>query len=149
MTFQTLCRTVCFCAASALLASAPAQAQSGAPVPVPVPNAACASATSQKQLNECAYDAFLAATADYSAAYKALTEKLDKDNVRHLQRVQKAWMAYRTATCDFEAAGVKGGSAADMVQWQCAARYTRVRTVELKKMAACPEGDLACPPLRR
>jgi uncharacterized protein YecT (DUF1311 family) len=109
----------------------------------------CTGSTTQNQMNECAYDAFLAATADHSAAYKALTDKLAKDDVRHLQRVQKAWMAYRTATCDFESAGVKGGSAAAMVQWQCATRYTRVRTAELKKMAACAEGDLACPTRKR
>lgn len=113
------------------------------------PAAECAGAATQKQLSECAYDAFLAATADYSAAYKALSDKLAKDDVRQLQRTQKAWMAYRTATCDFESSGVQGGSAAAMVQWRCAARYTRVRTTELQKIAACPGGDAGCPAFRR
>jgi uncharacterized protein YecT (DUF1311 family) len=134
-------RTWCAAAALVLLTAQGAFAQA--------PADTCAGAGTQKQLSECAYEAFLAATAEYSAAYKALSDKLAKDDVRQLQRTQKAWMAYRTATCDFEARGVQGGSAAAMVQWQCAARYTRVRTSELKKIAACPEGDLGCPALRR
>ena len=61
-----------------------------------------------------------------------------------LRSAQTAWLQYRTAACDFEASGVRGGSAEPMVRMQCQSRMTRTRTAELRRHLACPEGDLSC-----
>lgn len=122
--------------------AAPAAAQSAASVPAA---ADCAGATTQLAMNDCAQKDFLAAGQGYSASYKALAGKLGAKDRKQLIRMQRAWLSYRTAACDFEAGNVAGGSAQAMVRSQCAARLTRARTAELQKLANCPEGDLSCP----
>ncbi len=104
----------------------------------------CKTPTTQKQMNECAYEDFLAANAGYAESNKSLMDKLQGKPRDLFRRAQKSWISYRTATCAFESSAVKGGSAQGMVNWQCAARMTRARVVELKAIGNCPEGDLAC-----
>ena len=136
-----------FCAIIAVLAGA---APSVLAVTANAPTAAeCAAPATQKRMNECAYEDFLAATASYAESHKAVASKLLGKQRELFLRSQKAWMAYRTAACDFESSGVQGGSAQGMVKWQCAARITRARVVELKAMGNCPEGDLACVRLKK
>ena len=45
---------------------------------------------------------------------------------------QRAWIAYRDATCAVEGYGFRGGSAEPMERSACAARLTRERTTWLK-----------------
>ena len=112
---------------------------------VNAPTAAeCAAPDTQKRMNDCAYEDFLAASAGYAEGNKAVSGKLSGKQRELFQRSQKAWIAYRTAACDFESSAVQGGSAYGMVKWQCAARMTRARVVELTAMGNCPEGDVAC-----
>lgn len=136
-----------FCAITAVLAGAASPVFA---VPASAPTAAeCAAPTTQKRMNECAYEDFLVATASYAEGHKAVASKLLGKQRALFLRSQKAWMAYRTAACDFESSGAQGGSAQGMVKWQCAARITRARVVELKAMGNCPEGDLACVGLKK
>lgn len=114
-----------------------AQADSKAPVD-------CKAPTTQARMNECAYEDFLTANAGYAESNKSVSSKLSGKQRDLFRRSQKAWIAYRTAACDFESSGVLGGSAQGMVKWQCTARMTRARVVELTAMANCTEGDLAC-----
>jgi uncharacterized protein YecT (DUF1311 family) len=58
---------------------------------------------------------------------------------------QSAWIRWRTAQCDSDSATVAGGSAREMVRWQCVTRLTRERTAALDRRLQCPEGDVACP----
>ena len=111
--------------------------------------AECAAPATQKRMNECAYEDFLVATASYAEGHKAVASKLPGKQRELFLRSQKAWMAYRTAACDFESSGVQGGSVQGTVKWQCAARITRARVNELRAMGNCPEGDLACVPLKK
>ena len=105
----------------------------------------CASADTQVALNDCAYEGFLEASAAMSRQLRLIEPALTSAQRPPWRRVQKAWLTYRTETCQFEASAVGNGSARPMVQWQCSDRMTKQRTAELFRAAACPEGDLACP----
>ena len=115
----------------------------------PVAADPCAHASTQAALNECAFQGFLAASAAMSEQLRGIEAALTPARRPLWRRAQKAWLAYRTQTCQFEASAVGEGSARPMVQWQCADRLTRQRTAELSRLAACPEGDIDCPIRRR
>ncbi|MBL0917760.1 MAG: DUF1311 domain-containing protein [Hydrogenophaga sp.] len=113
----------------------------------PPPNelpADCSKAETQRQINACAYADFEHAQAAYAATYRDLSNGLDNAQRTLLRSAQTAWLQYRTAACDFEAAGVRGGSAEPMVRLQCQSRMTRERTAELRRHLSCPEGDVSC-----
>lgn len=130
---------------SALCAALAGVATPTLAAPANAPTAAeCAAPNTQKRMNDCAYEEFLAANAGYAEGNKAVSSKLSGKQRELFQRSQKAWIAYRAAACDFESSAVQGGSAYGMVKWQCAARMTLSRVVELTAMGNCPEGDVAC-----
>lgn len=104
----------------------------------------CSAAVTQADLARCAYEEFLSANADYAAAYKVLADGFPQKRRGNFRRMQKSWIAYRTAACDFESAASAGGSVQEMLKWQCGARMTRARTQELVALAQCKEGDVAC-----
>ena len=108
------------------------------------PQTECAAPVTQTAMNACAYEDFLAATAGYAERGKAVARQLSDGPRRLFLRSQSAWLTYRTAACDFESSAVQGGSAHSMVMWQCAARMTRARSLELATLGNCPEGDIAC-----
>lgn len=104
----------------------------------------CTSPVTQADLGRCAHAEFLVATEAYAASYKTLAGSLAQKQRDQLRRSQKAWIAYRTAACDFESSASQGGSVQDMVKWRCASRMTRDRTEELTRLTNCPEGDVSC-----
>ena len=104
----------------------------------------CAAPDTQAAMNACAYEDFLAATAGHAERGKAITRQLSGKPRSLFLRSQTAWLAYRTAACDFESSAAHGGSAHGMVKWQCAARMTRARALELAAVGNCPEGEIAC-----
>lgn len=104
----------------------------------------CANALTQAQLNACAHEDFLAAQAALAAQLHRVQQRHDPTQRAALRRVQRAWLAYRTAACDYESLAAAGGSVRPMLQWQCAARLTRERTAALARAQECVEGDLSC-----
>jgi uncharacterized protein YecT (DUF1311 family) len=92
----------------------------------------------------CAHEDFLAASQVYSQRYAALATGLPKAQRDRLQRMQKAWINYRTTGCNFESGAAQGGSVQSQLNWICAARMTRERADELGRMVGCREGDLSC-----
>ena len=106
----------------------------------------CASASTQAALNACAYESFLAASAEMDSQLRQIESALTPPKRTAWRNVQKAWITFRTQSCQFESSAVQGGSARPMVQWQCAVRMTRERTATLARLASCPEGDIACSP---
>ena len=104
----------------------------------------CAAATTQAEMNTCADDDFLVANADYAAAYSALAKQLPAAQREQLRPMQSAWLNFRTVACRFEGGASSGGSAQGYVYWNCAARLTRERSVELVRLATCCEGDIRC-----
>ncbi len=105
----------------------------------------CAGSSEQAALNECAYQEFLEASAGMSRQLRNIESRLQPAQHSSWRRVQKAWLMYQTEACKFDSSVVAEGSARPMIQWQCAARMTRQRAVELGRLIACSEGDIACP----
>ena len=112
---------------------------------VPVNAGKCAGAGTQAALNDCAYEGFLEASAGMSRQLRLIEAALTLAQRPQWRREQKAWLTYRTETCQFESSALGNGSARPMVQWQCSDKMTRQRTAELFRLTACPEGDIACP----
>lgn len=105
----------------------------------------CGAPVTQADMNRCAYEDFLAANGAQAAMLKGLGQGLAAPDRQRLRAAQKTWIAWRTAQCEFESGGSRGGSAHELARWSCTAKLTRERTVALGKLANCPEGDIACP----
>ncbi len=105
----------------------------------------CTAPTTQADLAACAYEDFLAANGAQAAAQKAYLALLGNADRQRWRAAQKAWIGWRTAQCDFESGAAAGGSAREMLRWQCTTRCTLERTAAIERLANCPEGDLACP----
>lgn len=116
---------------------------------VQVPADQCASAGTQAELNDCAFQSFLVTSEAMSGQLRGIEATLTAAQRPLWRRVQKAWLTFRTETCQFESSAIGTGSARQMVQWQCSARLTKQRTVELLRLAQCPQGDTSCPLQRR
>jgi uncharacterized protein YecT (DUF1311 family) len=104
----------------------------------------CGALTAQSQRAQCVFADFEHANADYAQAYAHLRRGLPAAQRQRVLRMQKLWLDYRTAACDFEAGALQGGSLQSEVRWRCVARMTRERTAELARMAQCVEGDITC-----
>ena len=130
-----------------------ASALSAAPVLAAAANAPsaaeCAAPTTQKMMNECAYEDFLVASAEYAASNKQYADRLSSTQRTLFRRSQSAWIAYQTAACEFESSALQGGSARAMSRWQCASRMTRARAIEVVNLSNCKEGDISCPRFKR
>ena len=73
--------------------------------------------------------------------------RLESENEtrKALVGAQKAWLAFRDAECDFEAAGARGGSIQPMIVAQCRTRLTEARSGALRGFLTYAEGDAGCP----
>jgi uncharacterized protein YecT (DUF1311 family) len=105
----------------------------------------CSAPTTQADMNRCAYEDFLAANGAQAGVLKGITQGLAAPDRQRLRAAQKAWIAWRTAQCEFETGASSGGSAHELARWRCTGKFARERTVALEKLAHCPEGDIACP----
>ena len=104
----------------------------------------CTKAATQAEMNACASQTLTQSDADLNATYMAYRDKLDRARQKELREVQLAWLKYRDLSCRFESAASAGGSVAATVRQTCLAEKTRQRTDELKALAGCQEGDVAC-----
>lgn len=105
----------------------------------------CATAEVQVELTYCAEQDWNAADAELNTAYgaaKAVLQQIDdglpaeeQGAVANLRDGQRAWVAFRDATCAAEGYAMHGGSAEPMVIYGCRARLTRQRTADLQAMA--------------
>ena len=105
----------------------------------------CKTATTQADMNACAYEDFLAVNAAQAAAIKTLDARLKASDRTRWRAAQKSWIAWRTAQCSFESGAAAGGSAREMLRWQCVTRLTQERTTVIERLSKCSQGDLACP----
>jgi uncharacterized protein YecT (DUF1311 family) len=107
--------------------------------------AAPALAQTQGQLNATAAQDLQRADAALNTQYRATLNGLSAPSRTLLRDAQRAWIGFRDQQCRYEASAVAGGSAQPMVRSGCLERMTRERTAELRRLAQCEEGDLACP----
>lgn len=98
----------------------------------------CAGAMTQLALNECSHAAYLVADEELNRAYGAAREaarEIDEWSQGRaedtLKAAQRAWVAFRDAACEAEAAPETGGSIRPMVRSACLERLTLQRTDDL------------------
>ena len=98
----------------------------------------CRGAVTQADLNECSYAAYLVADEELNRAYAAAREaarQIDQWSEGRaedsLKTAQRAWVAFRDAACEAEAAPEYGGSIQPMIRSGCLERLTLQRTDDL------------------
>jgi uncharacterized protein YecT (DUF1311 family) len=99
---------------------------------------ACDGAVNQMDLNDCTAAAFAGADEDLNLADDAALEAArqydsspDGEAEGTLRAAQRAWIAYRDAACEAEAALWDGGSAQPMIRSGCLEHLTVQRTEDL------------------
>ncbi|MBI1172120.1 DUF1311 domain-containing protein [bacterium] len=105
----------------------------------------CSKAEAQVEMTFCAEKDWKAADARLNDAYKAAIDVMkqtdkyldasDQGAEAALRAGQRAWITYRDQTCDAEAWTAHGGSAEPMMIYDCRARVTAARALELENMA--------------
>ena len=107
----------------------------------------CSALATQSEMNDCAGRNYGAADKELNRVYRAVVDRLagDADGLGKLKAAERAWVAYREASCTFEAMSVEGGSIYPMIWLGCREQLTTERTAVLDRYLACQEGDLSCP----
>jgi uncharacterized protein YecT (DUF1311 family) len=93
----------------------------------------CKKASTQLEMNHCAYKSFKAADAELNQVYRQLRNKY-KGTPQESQLVdaQLAWLKFRDTDCKFSADRFKGGSIAPLIYSSCKEGLTTERTRSLK-----------------
>ena len=101
----------------------------------------------QRDLDSCAGNEWVAADKALNATYAAILGRLKgHDPARaRLVAAERAWVAFRDAECAFAASGDEGGSIAPMIVAQCRTGLTQKRNAALTVYLSCQEGDTSCP----
>ena len=105
----------------------------------------CNNAMTQVDMNQCAAEDYRKADATMNAQWaetraamlawdKATPPSDDNGAAKRLLASQRAWLAFRDATCDVEGYSVEGGSMQPLVISSCLAALTTRRTEELKSL---------------
>jgi uncharacterized protein YecT (DUF1311 family) len=106
----------------------------------------CDNAVDQPTMNACADQSFKKADAELNAVYKKLhNRKMDDDQAgKLLIAAERAWVAFRDAECEFDAADNIGGTIYPMIYSGCLERLTKARIEQLDRYLRCEEGEVAC-----
>ena len=106
----------------------------------------CDDAVDQPTLNACADQSFKKADVELNAVYKKLqSRKMDDAQAgKLLIAAERAWVAFRDAECEFDAADNIGGTIYPMIYSGCLERLTKARTEQLDRYLRCEEGEVAC-----
>lgn len=126
-----------------LLKDAPASSEDVRPVD-------CGNAQTQADMNQCAAGDYRKADAAMNAQWaetraamlawdKATPPSQDNGAAKRLLSSQRAWLAYRDATCDVEGYSVEGGSMQPLIVSSCLTELTTLRTEELKSLGSLYE----------
>lgn len=107
--------------------------------PAAAQGASCDAAATQVEMNACAQEAWKSADKELNAAYRAAVAwAQDYDQgapdgraEATLRAAQRAWIAYRDAACEAEAATWDGGTGQPMALYSCLANVTTQRTDDL------------------
>jgi uncharacterized protein YecT (DUF1311 family) len=106
----------------------------------------CGDAMDQQTMSVCAHRSFEKADAELNAVYKRLqSRKMDNAQAAKLLiAAERAWVAFRDAECEFDAADNIGGSIYPMILSGCLERLTKARIEQLDRYLRCEEGEAAC-----
>jgi uncharacterized protein YecT (DUF1311 family) len=87
------------------------------------------------EMHECIGKELELQDARLNRAYRVLRSEVSQERRRQLTGVQRAWLQYRDANCDFYA-DPAGGTAASLSAHACVLRMTAERAVELENLKA-------------
>jgi uncharacterized protein YecT (DUF1311 family) len=96
-----------------------------------------ASATATVTTKECGSTAFESVDAALNATYKAIIARLagpdDAETLSRLKAAQRAWLPFRDAQCELEAAESLGGTNEGVIFNSCTYEQTRERVKALRR----------------
>jgi uncharacterized protein YecT (DUF1311 family) len=92
----------------------------------------CDEARTQVEMNECADREYKKADAELNRVYQQLMRASGGKDAK-LKAAQLAWIKFRDAQCDYEAAFNEGGSMQPMTYSFCLADVTGARTKQLRE----------------
>ncbi|MFL6230794.1 MAG: lysozyme inhibitor LprI family protein [Pyrinomonadaceae bacterium] len=121
--------TALCCALVACPASHVASAQTKKPAKAADP---CPEAHTQLDMNECADRQYRKADAELNRVYQELM-RASGGSDQKLKAAQLAWLKFRDAECDYQAAFNEGGSMQPMTYSFCLADVTASRTKQLRE----------------
>jgi uncharacterized protein YecT (DUF1311 family) len=93
----------------------------------------CKEAATTAATRTCENARYEKAEQDLNAALNELMRQLDDDQKAKLRLAQNAWVRFREANADFEAATVRGGTLAPLLRVSTLADMTEARAAQLKK----------------
>jgi uncharacterized protein YecT (DUF1311 family) len=105
----------------------------------------CSGLQTQLEFNECTDRVWEKADKELAVFEANYIQRLAAQQRALYQSAYTAWVAYRQASCEFESSGVLGGSAYPETFARCMSSKATSRLQELRRLAACSEGDYACP----
>ncbi len=92
----------------------------------------CANSQRSPGLLACAEKEFREAAAELRRVTAELSADLEAQPRAGLRRAERAWVRYRKANCDAEAAIYEGGTIQPLIRTRCMTRVTRERAAELR-----------------
>jgi len=100
---------------------------------------------STRAMYQCAEYWFISEDLAMNDLFKQLMEaRKGKPQQKLLLKSQRAWLAFRDASCEFEASGYLGGTQAAVESAGCAKAATEARNKQLREYASCT-ADGGCP----
>ncbi len=88
----------------------------------------------QQGINACLADDWCAADARLNDVYQRLMRNVGPSEANTLRAAQRAWITFRDAACDVEAAQMRGGSGEPMLWFGCLGRLTDRRVDDLENL---------------
>ena len=88
------------------------------------------------EMRKCASDSYAVADKKLNQVYQQNISKLSGEYRNRLIQAQRAWITFRDATCNFEAAEALGGSLEPLLYTGCLERVTSERTTYLQRYFA-------------
>lgn len=89
----------------------------------------------QHDMNQCAYQGWMAADGDLNDTYKwamQVARGWSDGAAEALRNAQRAWIPYRDAACEAEGYLFEGGSMQPLIVMSCKEHLTRQRTEEMR-----------------
>jgi len=98
-----------------------------------------------RDMGDCSNYWFIAEDLAMNDLFKQLmAARKGKPQQRLLLNAQRSWLAFRDASCEFEASGYLGGTLAPVEKLQCMKNATAIRNTQLRDYASC-SADGGCP----
>jgi len=99
-------------------------------------DATCADAATTAQMQECLGERLDEADGALNRAYRDAMDTLDQARRTRLREAQRAWIAFRDASAQFEASVAEGGTLARLIYLETLVSMTRERIRSLAAIAA-------------